>query len=264
MLLRESVALIPLGRIVSWLDLLALGLSLALLNWARDRMGRDLYLTLFMASGRPELAAGFYALLLLPGVAVHELAHWLAAKLLFIRTHRFSLIPKQMADGTLRTGYVLMDRADPFRSALVGAAPLMVGIPLVLYLARAGLQLDELWEALRGGQVMAMLAWLESFRAERMNWLWSYLLFANANAMLPSREDRRAWLPVALAVGLGLGAIYLMGRATWITLWIAPVLARAARAGTQAFLLTAALDGLVLIPIWLAKGVVMRVRVGRG
>ena len=226
-------------------------------------MGRDLYATLLLGSGRVKVATVLYALLLLPGVVVHELAHWLAAKLLLIRTHRFSLIPRQMADGTLRTGYVLMDRADPVRASLVGAAPLMVGVPLVLFLARVPLELNALWGALKGADLAAVVEWVRAFSADHWNWLWVYLLFANANAMLPSREDRRAWLPVSIAAGLAVAVAFLIGGSAWITLWLAPALTAGLRAATQAFLLTALLDLLVLVPIWLAKGTLMRLRLGR-
>ncbi|MFO7682523.1 MAG: hypothetical protein R6X34_20995, partial [Chloroflexota bacterium] len=59
-----------------------------------------------LITGKPEYAVILYALVLFPGVLLHELSHWLAASLLGVRTGRFSLLPRRQPDGSIQLGYV--------------------------------------------------------------------------------------------------------------------------------------------------------------
>jgi len=55
-------------------------------------------------TGKPERAVLLYAIILFPGVLLHELSHWVTAKLLSVRTGSFSVIPRQKADGSIQLG----------------------------------------------------------------------------------------------------------------------------------------------------------------
>ena len=76
-----------------------------------------------------------------PGVLLHELSHFVMARLLRVRTGRFSLLPSLMEDGKLRLGFVETDETDLLREALIGTAPLITGGAAVAYLgiSRLGL-----------------------------------------------------------------------------------------------------------------------------
>ena len=62
---------------------------------------------------------------------MHELSHFLSAKILGVQTGRFSLIPQAQANGKLRLGYVETATGGFVRDALIGAAPLVAGSAFV-------------------------------------------------------------------------------------------------------------------------------------
>lgn len=66
------------------------------------------------------------AILFLPGTLIHELAHYLMAKLLFVHAEEISLFPKHEGD-TIKMGSVQIEHTDPVRRLLIGIAPLIVG-----------------------------------------------------------------------------------------------------------------------------------------
>lgn len=171
-------------------------------QWWLGRHIQGLALLLF---GRPGPASNLYFFMLAPGVIIHELSHWLFAKLLFVPTKDVSLFrPQRQTDsrgqtGPITLGYVEVFQTDPLRQSLIGLAPLPIGIAVLLGLAavlnfyNGGNSLvpetTSMWRAITAlpGEVV------NSFR-QPINILWLYLVFTVSNGMLPSRPDRRPWL----------------------------------------------------------------------
>ncbi len=149
-----------------------------------------------------ERATILYALVLLPGVFLHEGSHWLTAKLLGVRTAGFSLIPRRKADGSIQLGYVEYYKTaavGPIRESLIGGAPLIVGTAVILLIGFKIFNLSGLLTAVQAGNVTLLTATLyQLFQANDL-FVWLYLIFAISNAMMPSASDRRAW-PVFLAM----------------------------------------------------------------
>jgi hypothetical protein len=163
----------------------------------------------FLLTGSPKVAMWLYWVLFLPGTFVHELSHWLVAKLLLVQTSRFSLWPQMKKGGELQMGSVQVEVSDPFRHSLIGLAPLLVGSLAVLLIGQGRLELGRLVEALSSGEVEAISEAITYILLQSDVWLWFYLIFAISNAMLPSASDREAWrtvlLYLALALGLAIG-----------------------------------------------------------
>ncbi len=157
---------------------------------------------LYLITGRLELALFLYALLLLPGVVLHEGSHWVVAKLLRMRTGRISLWPKLQRDHTLRLGYVETERVDFLRSSLVGVAPLVVGILALLLLGQRELRLDLIGLAVMSKQVDVARALATQSLGVPLAALWIYLVFAVSNSMFPSASDRRSWPWMGLVFAL--------------------------------------------------------------
>jgi hypothetical protein len=163
---------------------------------ARHLQGLVLLLT---RSG--HTASMFYDLLVFPGVIVHEVAHLVAAILLRVRILRADLFRFRRA-GDLRQGEVVVQRVDPLRMSLIGAAPLLLGAPLVLWLVwilpipPLGLNWD-IYDVLR------------PVSYDPVHLLGLYLVWAVANTMFPSPADRAAWwvIWVALAVAFVLALL---------------------------------------------------------
>jgi len=155
----------------------------------------------------------FY-ILILPGLILHESAHYLACLLTRTKVLRFApFSPRRSADGRLVLGYVRHEsRAFPI-TALIGVAPIVLnplGILLVtalltpLSLAEVALHLQlRIFEEdilasgfLTGSPLLAAV--------------WAYLSLSFALGSVPSREDL-ASVPVVLLFCAGIVLIGILG-----------------------------------------------------
>ncbi|MCP5098364.1 MAG: hypothetical protein GY943_22675 [Chloroflexi bacterium] len=189
---------------------LAIGMLLIIQRWIHTHLhGISLLLM-----GKPERAVILYALILFPGVFLHELSHWIAATLLGVRTGSFSLIPRMQDDGTVQLGYVEYYKGrtlGPIRESIIGGAPMLVGTAVILLIGYRIFSVADLAIAIQSGQIDVLSAALGNVYQTNDFLIWLYLLFAISNAMLPSRSDRRAW-PAFLLTMLGLAImLYILG-----------------------------------------------------
>ena len=68
------------------------------------------------------------------GTLVHELSHIIMARLLFVRTKNINLQTEIIDDRHIKYGTAEIEVTDPFRSNLIGIAPLIFGISLIYFL----------------------------------------------------------------------------------------------------------------------------------
>ncbi|MEM7336830.1 MAG: hypothetical protein AAF490_32455 [Chloroflexota bacterium] len=167
--------------------------------------------------GKPERAVLMYAIILFPGVLLHELSHWVFATLLGVRTGTFSLVPRLQDDGTIQLGYVEYFKGrtlGPIRESLIGGAPLIVGTAVILLIGLRIFNVEELGVAIQSGRIDELSLAMGTLFSTNDFLVWLYLLFAIANGMLPSRSDRKAW-PAFLVIMAVLGLVlYATGFAT--------------------------------------------------
>src|SRR5512142_3077223 len=114
------------------------------LLFAQRWLHREIQWVFLLLTRSQALALGLFSLLFFPGVLLHELSHFLMARLLGVRTGRFSLLPSLVEGGKLRLGFVETAEADLVRDALIGAAPLITGGAAVAYLGITHLGLTAL------------------------------------------------------------------------------------------------------------------------
>ena len=107
---------------------------------------------LLLITHQPEISIALFSLLFLPGVLLHETSHFLMARLLGVRTGRFSLIPKKVGTGRLQLGYVETESTDFIRDALIGAAPLLAGCIFIALVGVYRLEINVLWANIAEGQ----------------------------------------------------------------------------------------------------------------
>lgn len=227
----------------------ALAALLPLQDWASGRLSG----ILLRLSRSPRRALSLYSALFFPGILLHEGSHWLAALLLGARPRAFSMRPALLKDGTYRLGYVDTPRVDIFRSALIGAAPLASGTIALLFIGFAVLHLDDLAWAIQARAWPAAQDWLrQTFEAPAAA-LWIYLAVTVGQTMLPSRADRRAWLPLALLGIAGIALTLWAGMGPQLAARLLPPAAAALRILASAFTLTIALD-LGMAPILILLG----------
>jgi hypothetical protein len=220
-------------------------------------LSRHLYGLGLLLSGSHDVAILLYFLLLLPGVLVHELSHWLTAKLLRVPTGTITLGPSWKGKGTTRLGSVSVAKADPLREGLIGMAPLITGSVLILIIAYAVFGMTgppELTADLHPGAVLAQ--W-QSYMAVPDLWLWVYLIFSISNAMLPSESDRQAWLYLVLYGCLAAIVLYGFGLLGQVSSPLSVFLLRGLNHLAFAFLLTILVDGAVVALVVIVERVVM-------
>jgi hypothetical protein len=202
---------------------------LGLLLWSDRWLHRHLQGVMLLLSGDPDIARWLYAVMLLPGVALHELSHALMATLVGVKIGRIHLLPKPTAGKRLQLGFVPVQTTDIFRASLIGAAPLIFGSITIVLVGSLIFETPEILRALSSGDLV--LAWqglLHVLEAPDI-WIWGYLVFAISNTMLPSRSDVHAWPSLAIVAGLLVALLMMIGGTTVLVDGVAQFLTVALR-----------------------------------
>lgn len=195
--------------------------ALGPLIFIQRRLHHEIQAVLLILTRRADLAVTLFSLFFLPGVLLHEGSHYLTARVLGVRTGRFSILPRSLPDGRLQLGFVETAQVDWLRDALIGAAPLVTGGLFVGFAGIYLLDLLSLWEAVSQGGLPALWLALSAVLQRPDFWLWFYLIFVVSSTMLPSASDRRAWLPLALVAGFLLGLSVVAGAGEWLVINLA-------------------------------------------
>jgi len=175
-----------------------------ILLWILSRkLSQNLFIAVFLLTKSRPVAVGFLSLLFFPGTVIHELAHLFTAEILGVRTSGLTLVPEGIEEKNVRTGSVSIAQSDPIRRAIIGIAPIFVGLGALSLLAYF---LPGIWEQValdaQNGIVMTSYAIYVFI-------LMVYALFAVSNTMFSSPEDLEGFWPVV-------GIIALLGTATYI------------------------------------------------
>jgi len=191
-----------------WPSLLGLVLSLAALAGLSRLLSRYLQYTVFFLTGSQDMAMVVYFLLFLPGVFVHEAAHWLMARLFGLKTGKFRVWPKRQGK-FIGLGSVQVSSGGVFIDNMVGMAPLIAGTLLITLIGVSIFETDSLAYALQQGRIGAVVqaAWQALGQAD--GGLWAYLIFVVGNVMMPSASDRHQLVPLLLYLLLAV-AVYLV------------------------------------------------------
>ena len=213
----------------------------------------------FLLTKRTDLALALFSLLFLPGVILHEVSHYVMARLLQVKTGKFSLLPHPLPDGRLRLGFVETSSTDVLRDALIGIAPLVVGGAFVGYAALFPLGLPLFWEGARSWGWQDLLLSLRTLPARPDFWVWFYLTFAVSSTMMPSASDRRAWLPVIALFAVLVSIAALAGAGPWLLQNVAPQINRAFKAVAAVFGISASIHLVLVIPLWTFRSLMMKV-----
>lgn len=220
---------------------------------------REIQAVFLILTRDTTLTMGIFSLIFLPGVFLHELSHFVMAKILRVPTGGFSIMPQPLPDGRLQLGYVETSRSDIVRDSLIGAAPLITGTLVVAVIAIYRLDMRVLWDTFRNGQFS--LFWLGIAALPRVSdfFLWFYLTFVISSTMTPSASDRHAWLNLTLAIGLILAAALLVGAGPWMLSHLAPRVSDFLSSVAVIFGLSAAVHAVLILPIALIHKLLARV-----
>lgn len=239
--------------------LITLPILLVLQRWIH----RHLHGLALLVTGQQARAVIIYAIVLLPGVFLHEASHWLTATVLGVRTGSFSIIPRQQDDGSIQLGYVEYYKTrslDPVRESVIGGAPLIVGTAVILLIGYRVFNITELAALVQTGQISSISQVIDTLFQTPDFFLWLYLLFAIANGMMPSRSDRRAWPAFAIALLIFSIIVYLLGLADTVAAsLVQPVMLMFGYLGL-AFSLAIGVDLFFMVIIAALEGVIGRIK----
>lgn len=238
------------------MDLTYLGfmmLTLVPLLLLQRGLHREIQAIFLLLTRRADIATMLFSILFLPGILLHEGSHYLTARLMGVRTGRFSVLPRPLDDGRLQLGFVETAKADPLREALIGVAPLLAGGAFVAYAGLVQLGLLQMWELWVGSSRDELAVVLPSLYTQPDFWLWFYLTLVVSSTMMPSASDRRAWLPLLLFVALLLGAAILAGAGPWMLTNLAEPLAMVFLAMAIVFGVSVLVHALLLLPSWVLR-----------
>jgi hypothetical protein len=230
--------------------LLIAALTVFLQQWLhRHIQGFALALT-----GNPGCAVRLLFYLLLPGVLLHETSHYVVAKLLLVRTNGISVGIGRMKRKQVSLGSVSIERSDPVRQSLIGAAPFVVGIGAIWLIAGWGF---GLWPD-AGLSLEQMLRRVQEYTYDWTTWLDLYLIFAVSTAMIPSESDREPWGPIITFFGLGVAILFLMGWTPRVPQNYVLLARQLLDALTFALSLAVVVNGAVAGALWILERTVLR------
>ena len=182
---------------------------LAALWWLSGRIGLLIQEIVYQISGSDSLAMVILFLIYLPGILIHEASHWLIARLLGLKTSKFRVWPK-FTRNTIGLGSVTVASGGALKDSLVGLAPLLIGSALIVLIGQQVFDTETIAFAWRTGKLLDGLSFIVEGLANRPDSLWwSYLLFAIANAMMPSASDRAPLKSLGIYV-LIIGALFAL------------------------------------------------------
>lgn len=233
-------------ELAAFLPLFA-GLTITLLGlaWCSRQISLRIQTVIYYATHSVELPTVVLFLIFMPGVFIHESAHWLTAKLLGLKTGKFRVWPQRRGN-SIGMGSVSVQQGGAWRDSLVGMSPLVVGSVIVGLISHRVFGAYTLAEAVTAGDWRGAAVSFREALQTTDGAVWAYLLFVIANAMMPSPSDREPLLPVLLYVLAAAALYFVIGLpltpVTSALNWLAPTIQDL----TSAFLFVIVLDLLVL------------------
>ena len=208
--------------------LIVLGLELFLLYFLYQLLLKSLSRIVFKITKSKNITVNIFFLFFLPGVIIHELSHYLVANLLFVRTGEIKFVPEITEDG-IRLGSVGIERTDPIRRAIIGFAPVLIGLSVLLMLANYLTQNFIVFMNIKLADLGGIF-------------LLIYILFVIGNTMFSSQKDLEGTIELLIVIAIISFALYISGFRMPLE-WIGSLLNR----GAEEFIKK--INLLILIPI---------------
>jgi len=165
-----------------------------------------------LLTNNTQAAVLIYYLLLLPGVVLHECSQWLLAQILRVKIKKFQLWPEKQK-GSIRLGMVEIDEktTDEFRASLIGMIPVLAGVAVIALIGSTRFDISLLGKAFSTGDLGTLFGGIGAFMSTPDFWLWVYLIFAIANAMMPEEIDMINWWILIIPFAVIMLIIWIIG-----------------------------------------------------
>lgn len=238
---------------VALLSLLLLGLAVL-----QRRVHFEFQAIFLLFTKRIDLSILLFSIVFLPGVLLHEISHFLTAKLLRVPTGRFSVLPRPLPEGKLQLGYVETYKTDVFRDALIGIAPLLTGMTVIALISYFQFEIIPSSDTIK---IASMNINMDTFfRVYNQSdfWLWFYFIFVISSTMYPSASDRRSWLPMFVLLFVILLVFILLGAGPWMVDVLIPGFNQLLLGLSIILGISALIHVVLLIPLWLIRLIITR------
>jgi hypothetical protein len=239
---------------LSWFIILLLPLVIL-----QRLLHREIQAVLLIITRNPQLTIGLFSIFFFPGVFLHELSHFVMAKILGVSTGRASLVPVSSSNGRLQMGYVETEQTDIVRDSLIGLAPLIAGSLFIAYAGLNRLGLHVLLDVLTNKQISLFWMGIKLLPQIKDFYLWFYLIFTVSSTMMPSESDSTAWLPLGIWTAGLLALAIFAGAGAWMLDNLAPMLNDFLGSVATLFGLSVALHVVLLLPIMLIHRIVSKI-----
>ncbi len=230
---------------------------LLILAWLNRQISLHIQFPFYTLTRSQDSATLAIFLIFLPGIIIHESAHWIMARLLGLKTGKFRVWPKRQGK-YIGLGSVSVESRDPIRDSLVGIAPLLVGVVLVTTIGNIIFDAQLITQRIAQGEWGQATAAVRQELNRPSGLLWAYLLFTIANAMMPSASDREPIKPVLLYSIVAVVLYIFLGMplqgATAAMQWLTPTLQNF----SSALLFVIVLDAVVLGVLYLIRIALVR------
>jgi hypothetical protein len=144
------------------------------------------------------LSMNIISVIFLPGVIIHELSHLFIAAVMFVPVGRMEFMPKK-ENNKLRLGSVEIAKTDFFRRAIIGFAPVFIGLAIIVgsvYFFSHNIAF------LQGKNYYIFIA---------VSLILAYLLFAISNTMFSSSRDMEGTAEILIILAVISILAYVLG-----------------------------------------------------
>lgn len=144
-----------------------------------------------------KTATYLFAILFLPGTFVHEMSHFLTALFLLVPVGQIELMPQVEENSTekgqfsVRMGSVPIGKCDPIRRTLIGVAPIIFGLSIIL------------------GSIFYI--YTRNLFTPLVLTILVYIVFEVGNSMFSSKKDLEGSLIVAIMIVIIYLILYFLG-----------------------------------------------------
>jgi hypothetical protein len=236
---------------------LAFALTLALMLLLSRWINRQVQVIGLRVSGDMNVAIMVYYLLMFPGIILHELSHYLTARLLQMQVGSFALGPKKRRNA-IELGSVTVASGGSIRDSLVGLAPFLAGTAVLLLVSYYVFDVAAMGEAWRTAGWAGVWAKMNGLWRVSDFWLWAYLIFVVSNSMTPSEADRQPWVVAGIYLGIALLVVWLFGGISALADVLHDQVAGALQVLTLGFLFTLVVNVVIAVFLWLTEAVVIQ------
>ncbi len=213
----------------------------------------------WLLTGDANVTMIAYYLLMFPGILLHELSHYITARVLGIKVTGFSLGPRRRKNSsTVELGSVSVYSGGTVRDSLVGVAPFVAGTAVLLLVSYTVFDVGAM------GRLWAAEGWSGFVKTVQMLpktpdfWLWLYIIFAVSNAMMPSAADRQPWLLAGLYLAGVIALAWVVGLFGALSDTVWENVLGALQVLTLAFLFTVIVNIVIGTVLWVIASLLLR------